>query len=962
MFKILLNIGSLALHIPAIFAIYYFWQPISNWFLSKVPAIGVDLYLSVTYAAYHLRHFGLVFNQFKDIWFGGYPLMRDFPQLAFYLMMPFVFLGGPVVGVQHFVMFALIFLAVNCYFLYFKLSHNHGLALFLAVLVLISPNIYGSATWAGSIPYFFSQSLFPLGLLAGAFYMEKASWRAMAAMILVTGLGILIHPLSVLTFLIPSLWLLIIFAGVYQSLPIKKIIRHFFLYSIGSLLAGFFYTYDFLLTFFTQMVLPGVATSVSGGGSSASGAPDGIAQFYKDQIQLLTTRTDEMMLKVLAVGTILFLVSVILARKRKKAILAVPFILILTWAYVHPSVNLAGIVSILKHDPYRAFWQFPIAVGALASFCWGSFFSTISEKLGDKSFIKISKVVLSLAITCIFAISTFFVYGNRYQRFIEMLETNIEYSSAFPEALGIKIKNDELAKLSKELLPSFMDPNDKNKRLYSADATVNLWWNAFFETPLVRGYIDPPIGSQNRGGFFWTDIAIANDSLVRDFKVSEDLALSNALFLIDWYGIFYFEGGRASSRGPSPGPSTYLLKNGVFEKEEARFTHGVVFKWLTASGKPEVNLDVPQNLNFYKIKDSLTSPILYPTNASVILIFSNDPGYEDIMRLLASQNINSKALIPVYAKAGLDDFSERQLATFDAVFLHQYDYKNKNKAFGNFQKYVNGGGKVFVDTGGESKDSESDDLPEIFPFKKSERVGYGKNWDLKATESPITEGIKLEDFGPLIFNEDEWKISTSTDNNLKQGANVLLSHKGKPVLVERDIGKGKVIWSGLNLAYHYNQYKKEAESALFINIVKSFVDISQQEPVSAKTRWEKPEKVTIESTTNTRGVLFKEQGYSGWSAKKVSGKGLRNLPIYLAGPTFPGFMYVPVYDAGGPFKVEFRYSGTPLYWFVAFVNAAVVILLLDLILLNGKIFGKGYKMVWRRALKSVGTWWRKEEE
>ncbi|MBI2327828.1 hypothetical protein HYU92_05925 [Candidatus Curtissbacteria bacterium] len=957
MLKIFVNIFNLVLHIPAIVLIYYFWQPIANWFLAKIPVLGVDLYLSATYVSYHLRNFlSLPFNSFKDIWFAGSPLIRDFPQLSFYLMMPFVAGEGPVVGVQKFTVFALLAIIVCCYLLFYKLSKNHGLALLLAFLVLLSPNLYGSATWAGSIPYFLSQAFFPLALLAGTFYLEGANARRLAAAILVVGIAFAIHPLSTVAFLIPSLLIMILFGGLSAKLPFWGIIKHLAFFNFGWLLAAFMVTYDYVITFFTQRVLPaGITPTIANSSGDLRGAEE-IAAFYRNQIGLLFDRTDQTIFVIAGLGLLFFLFGLFFASKRRRLIFWVAaFLLIVFWTALHPAMNLSNTIIFFRHDPYRAFWQFTIASGAVGAFLWGAFISTVLAKF-DRGAWRIFgftlNLLVSLALVLVIAIS----YRSWIERVIPQLETNTEFSSAFPEALSIKVKKDELATVKKQLIPSFMDPNDKNFRLYSADAAVNIWWNAFFDMPMARGYVDPPIGTQSRGGFFWLDIAIANDSLVRDFKIEEDIAFNNALFLIDWYGIGYFEGGREGSKGPSPGLSSYLVNNHIFEKDELVTTYGAILKWLTASGRPELVPDLPQNLHFFKTATEYTSPILYPTDASAVVVVSAGQGYEDLLRLIATENINSKRLIPAKVDY-IDDLSLAQLKAFDAVILHQYLYKNQKKAFDLLEKYVREGGKIFIDTGAEVGESESKDLPEIFPFKSSVRRGFGSEWELSG-EGDLIKDINLGNFGPLIFNEDEWKL-VSAENGLKDGAKVILAHKGMPVLVERNLGEGTVVWSGINLAYHYNQYKRDDEAKLFINILKQFTSLDVKKPLVAKTKWIKPEKVILETEKAPRGILFKEEAYEGWGAK-INGK---SQPIYKVGPTFPGFMYVPTGEkVQSPIKVEFRYSGRILFWFVAFVNLLVILLLLELLIFNGKFLTRAMMRLVGPAGRKLSFWWAREEE
>ena len=74
----MLAVLNLILHTLSLGILGYFTKPIADWYLSRVPALGIDLYNSVTHAALHQRHFSFWFNGFKDVWFGGYHLVGDF--------------------------------------------------------------------------------------------------------------------------------------------------------------------------------------------------------------------------------------------------------------------------------------------------------------------------------------------------------------------------------------------------------------------------------------------------------------------------------------------------------------------------------------------------------------------------------------------------------------------------------------------------------------------------------------------------------------------------------------------------------------------------------------------------------------------------------------------------------------------------------------------------------------------
>jgi len=950
---------TFALHAPVIFLIYYLWKPISEWYLSQVPALGVDLYLSATFVSYHLKKINFPYNSFLDFWFSGFPLISTYPQLAFYLMVPFGAKFGSVEGVRVFAMFSVLLISVFSYLLFFRLSRNHGIALLLALAVLFSPNIYGSAIWAGSIPYLLSMAFFPLALFFATRYLENPTLGRLSLVSLVAGLAVMINPLSVLAFTIPAVFIIIFFAGRLGRLSLIKSAGHFVFFNFGLLGSSFTVTYSAAFTFIRKFSLPGLGVgrvAPQGGESpeAARGAAE-IASFYKGLIPQLYTRTEPFIFEILVLGLAVAAIALIFRNKKKKIYYLLPFILIALWTGVHPAINLGNIFGFLRHDPYRAFWQFTIAAGALAAVLCGNFFNLLSDRFNFK-YKSLLIFGVGLAISAIFGFFAWGHFNKAQSELTAVLEANSEYSSAFPEALSIGTKKEDQEKLKAALVPSFMDPNDRNSRLYEADATVNIWWKTFFDKPLVRGYLDPPIGLQNRWGIFLLDVSIANDTLVRDFKVSEKVALNNALFFIDWYAVRFFEGGRISSKGPSVGPSSYLLSNNVFDKEEEVTAYGGVLKWQTASGKPEVVFDLPQKLRFFKVADQYSSNVVSATNASPILVFSSEDGFDDVMRVLASLNLNSKKVVPVKG-AVVDEFSKKELGNFDAVILSaSYKYKNSKRAFTLLEEYVKGGGKLFIDTGGEVKESSGSNLPEVIPFEEGEREMFGREPQLNG-EGKFLDAVDLSGFGPLVFDDLEWKLAVPV-GNLRDNSKVILSHKDVPIMIERTLGHGRIIWSGMNFFYHYNQYQKEEEAKLFANILKDFVDLSEKKSSQVSVNFENSEKVNVELLEKSRGVLFKEEYYPGWKAAS----GRENLKIYPAGPTFPGFMYVPLKSRqDSATKVTFKYTGTKLFWTVGFLNLLSILVLLDMGL-GAKTLSRLFVLLFAHTRGRLFKWWQREEE
>lgn len=355
---------------------------------------------------------------------------------------------------------------------------------------------------------------------------------------------------------------------------------------------------------------------------------------------------------------------------------------------------------------------------------------------------------------------------------------------------------------------------------------------------------------------------------------------------------------------------------------------------------------------------------MYGSSAPAILIFADDIGFEDIWRVMAAENLNSKFLIPVNGGKFIDDISASELSNFDAIVLHNYDYHDKNKAFEMLARYVEKGGKIFIDSGAEVKDSNSLYLPELFPFKAASRKELKTIWDLEVTEDEITKGVNFSKFGPPIFNNNPWKFSFPKSNSdLRDGAKVIVKNHGKPIIMKLNVGKGIVYWSGMNFPYHFNQYRSNEESKMFKNILEQLIEVRKNRVVPVRVTWERPEKIAISSSSGIKAVLVKEEAYNGWGITLVRGFGT-DPKIYKAGPTFPGFMYIPIAKekSSEPFSFTLSFNGIAEGWFSAFVSAVATFLILELIIFDGRIIGKRLSTMFNRYKKTAGSWWEKEEE
>ena len=470
--------------------------------------------------------------------------------------------------------------------------------------------------------------------------------------------------------------------------------------------------------------------------------------------------------------------------------------------------------------------------------------------------------------------------------------------------------------------------------------------------PLVRGYIDPPIGTDRMGHIFLTDQALGADGLVTNFKYPVEVAKNMALYYLDWNAIKYFEGGHVSI-SDNKVPSTYLADS-IAEHSQTK-TVGLYRLYETSSGKPEI-MDVPQYLEYYRFNDELVSPVLSVSNAPSILCLCDWPAYEALTKVLSMNNLHSRFLVTAFSDQNIDRFSLDQLSAFDVVYLANYAYRNQEKAFTTLSAYVSSGGKVFIETGGETKESARLDLPALFPFLGADRTGLGLRWEITFASDPVFRGIDFEAFSPPVWEEGEWKFSYPV-TEVDPQARVLLEQKEKPILVRYSLGKGTVLWSGMNLAYHVHANMNVEESKLFVNLVQSLVPLTFHEVSAGEPKFITSRTVGFRSNQGGKGILFKEQFYPGWKIT-VNGKVAR---AYTAGPAYPGYIYVPT-EGGNPVEARFEYWGRPS-WYVGWLFSLFVgFVLLDLSLFEGRFMGQRVILLGQKLAKRIGNWWEREEE
>lgn len=931
-------------HLMTIVAIMYAFWPIAKWYLNYRPVWGVDFFLLNTLT--HLLSENLVWPpaSWNYGWFAGFP-MFFYPFLHVYIGVIFNHFFDLVVGTQLWMLASTALLVIGSYFLFFTVSRNFILSGVLAMATAYSSGVYQTLTWAGSLPSYATQAALPWSLGFLVLFLRTGKTRFLFACSLVAGVSFFGHPLTFVIYIVPAAMILI-FTRFSQGLALYQKIKISFIFltlSIVIALPIFGPTFGSAIK---NAFKPSYSQNALSTTDSAAAVDIGAVTFNKLQpVRMITdNHIAPFMLAALSAG--LFLASILLARRLLPILDSLPYVLVAAYFAFYVWLFGQGI-SIYHGGWYRLFWHVPIWIGMVASALWYESFVNFAHVVKTKFLRLILNLGASLAVL---AIGGSLLYAFNFGTTITQIIYRSQVSSAHPDAINLKITDNERQELKHRLVPFWLNGDETNWRLYDGDQTVNIWWNSLFKMPLARGYLDPPITNDKRGFIFLLDTGLSESDgeaqLVQAFNYPLEVAISNVLFLVDWNAVLYFEGGHV---GGSYTPVPRHLEEILVSRQET-----LEFNDLRYTKRPVT-------LSFYQFKDDLVSPILSGTNASSVGIFASDGGYETVVRAIAERdNLNSQRVIPLKLGRVVDDYNLATLAQFDALYLYDWDYKSDAKVYKLLTSFVQSGKKVFVETGVEVKAS-SGQLPEFFPVKSVERKGQGKEWGLESSRDPLTANVDVNQFSPPVFDDDEWKLSFSEEKDLRAGAEIVLKNHGKVVMARHKLGSGEIIWSGLNFAYHLSRDHNPEEAKFFVNILGSLVDLSKKQVPSYQVTFENANNRLIE-VQGARGILFKEMVYDGWTARVIKSDNNKTggAEIFKAGPADPGFMYIPISE--GKQMVRLSYGGSLGDKVLISVSILAVILLVDEVVLGGLLLGRLRKIVFGHVSKKVRGWWQKENE
>ncbi|MFZ5366477.1 MAG: 6-pyruvoyl-tetrahydropterin synthase-related protein [Patescibacteria group bacterium] len=505
-----------------------------------------------------------------------------------------------------------------------------------------------------------------------------------------------------------------------------------------------------------------------------------------------------------------------------------------------------------------------------------------------------------------------------------------QYPLRYPLQVQVPFESDPHAVYDQNLIWQMLKEgeNEKNYRYAHPATEIALWFNYESKIPQNREFF--PHGVMHPNWRSWQENAIWNPAW--NEKMNE------TKFLLDWFAI----------RWLSFLPPGYNLNTEKYKKDADFELKGE-------------NLVAGES--GYEFKKA--TPILSATNVPAILVIgerSQDRSFGPIMRILATFNLSSQVIIPVRGKSFLDGYKTEELARFPLIFLYEYRIKNPQKAGQIVRNYLEQGGKVMIESSSFLSDNKREVFEGVLGFQsKSGEVKEGK-WNFSPVQTNLTEEIDFSRFSPPLFEGEPWKYF-----RVEQGIDQepILSNKGEVVIFRQKVGKGELVWSGLNLPYHALSYQNQEEKRFLVKIIFGLLGEKPKvlSPPKNIAEFVNPQKRTVEILAPANGVLFKENYFFNWRAILEKDSRQTKLKIYPAGTDF---MYIPFGKSESSGKVTIFYRRSLMEKASTAVSLISLLALVTLAIYSWKFGPENLKKILTESREGLvgrlSKWWHKEDE
>lgn len=909
-----------------------FWTQIKEWIYSEW-FLGNDTPHYIHHVVYHLKHLRFPVNAWDHQCFYAVPRIVDLAWLQNTMTALLAKAIGLYEALKIYPMISFGLGALFSYLLFWELSGSILLSLGMAISLVLSQGYYEALFSSGVVLSAIAQMFTPAQLYFLVRFLKGGGYRNVLLAAVMSALGLASHgALGMFFGFIPAFIFVLFSNRETESLISKKTIFNAFVFGAATLCVGALVVWPFLLL------------SLQGGWSGTHWIGKE-AVFDPGTIKMMIDHTDQGVIYGLIVAIPLGLIFWLARRGRfVKTVRPVLVLLVLYFLWML-TYTVGGNRMYAFMFPWRLFWLFPILVGGLAA-----------ALLAPLSIYKARNLILSGLKFLVFGLLKVGVLGaillapvisisaanidNLVPNFMEMVEVPQKW-----ETLDIADRYREFHGDKLELI----DLEETNVRLWAHGHDIDLYWAPLSDMPLSEGY-GHPFNYWGRlfQGWFYGVMSYVN---WESKEIPREMAEQQSLWYIDWHGIKYIVAWKGwgefdiAGRFYTEPPPPYIKKSKTYEGNRTTFV----------------------------VAPEYTSPLIAGVDVPVIGFVGSGDGYMSFVQDIAMLNLNTSYVIPVKLSESIASIPSDRLALVDALVIYEFE-KGFSFLYGRgWNKVLNfakNGGKVWIETGGNSIERESPRLPAVFPITANQYGPLGEEWQ---PGGKLAKEIDFPSLGKLVWRDTPWKLSYTSPEAVKEGAEILLTQKDHPIAVVQNIGEGRVLWTGANSWYRPEEFRQKGKGMKEVRFIELFMEelfegLEPSRPPQPQVERSTPEHVRVRGE-GFSGVAFKDYHWPGWGAVVEAGGKRRKVPIFTAGPVL---MYVPIPKdmRTGEIKVSIDYHGDPFYWLCFFVSAASLLMVFLYLIFGDRILGRfGLEGLAQRveAIKVRGireqiAGWREAEE
>ncbi len=304
----------------------------------------------------------------------------------------------------------------------------------------------------------------------------------------------------------------------------------------------------------------------------------------------------------------------------------------------------------------------------------------------------------------------------------------------------------------------------------------------------------------------------------------------------------------------------------------------------------------------------------------------------------------------------VDDYSASDLSRYAGVILLGYDYHDQAAAWSRMDGYVRGGGHLFVETGWQYVDPDWNvgAAPSVVPVQSLK-------WTTLDPASPaVVDGVTDPAFGRLTYGGGGWSASVGS---LRPGATELVRSGGSVLAASWQLGRGRVLWSGMNLLAHdAGSGSTDEDQFVTQQLAWLFDDPQAGAQAAMAPDWTGSgiARLPLQATVGRTLVLFKESLFPGWSARLETPGG--STPVSLVGSEMD-FMLASLDSVPPGSTLVFTYGPTvpeQLSW----VGSAATLGMLVLWAVRPEVLGRRRRWLGSRiggAVGRLGEWGDEDE-